>query len=297
MNAIDSNGFQSTATAAGYINPDIWNRQVLAYLEESLIVSKFAKVYDDLLGAPGATLNVTINSTPLAASSVAESADVTISAYAVTQVIFTPSEYAFAYAISDKEARRGFYDIASDMTKKIGYALGLKREQFAVSLLQTSAGNTLNANGVVTSAIASSDTLDYADVVNLATLIRQDYLFPRALFLSAGQIGQLSKDSQFSYVNQSGSPETLRGGQIGRIYGMDVFWTTTIAPTTSKSKGIMLGVDLTGEPAFGICRKALPTIRTQRFELGRYTNIVGAEDWDMQVLRANGIGTVQTYDA
>ena len=63
MNAIGSNGFQSTATAAGYINPEIWNKQVLAFLEQNLVVTPLGKVYNDLLGAPGDTLNITINST------------------------------------------------------------------------------------------------------------------------------------------------------------------------------------------------------------------------------------------
>ncbi len=32
MNAIGSNGFQSTATAAGYIDPELWNREVLRFV-------------------------------------------------------------------------------------------------------------------------------------------------------------------------------------------------------------------------------------------------------------------------
>ena len=120
LNAIDSNGFQSDATAAGYINPEIWNHQVLRFVEDTLVVSRYAKVYNDILGAPGDTLNVTVNAAPLGASAVDESNDVTVKAYVVTQVVFTPTEYADAYALSDKEARRAFYDVGTDMAKKLG---------------------------------------------------------------------------------------------------------------------------------------------------------------------------------
>jgi len=298
MNAIASNGFQSTATAAGYVNPEIWNKQVLAFLEANLVVTPLGKEYNDLLGAPGDTLNVTVNSTPVAAAAVDESADVSITAYAVTQVVFTPTEYAFAYALSDKEARRAFYDVAMDMAKKIGYALALKRDGVAVALLQGSAGNAIRSNNVVSSDIASSDTLDFDDVAKAAKEIRTDYLIPKYLIVSPGQLEQLSKSTLFATTLPSGGDVTnVLGGKIGRIYGMDVYWTTQITPGSSKSKAIMLGVDSFGESAFGICKKALPTIRSERYELGRYTNFVGVEEYDMKILRANGICTIESYDA
>lgn len=296
LNAIDSNGFQPNATAAGYINPTVWNTQLLQFLEANLVVCRLAKVYNDLLGSPGSTLNVTINSTPLAASAVDTSADVTVSAYAVTQVTFTPVEYAFAYALHDTEARRAFYDVATDMARKIGYALALKRDTLAVALLQASAGNTVNVNGVITSNIASSDTLDFATVVNGATKIRQAYMLPKYLIVSPAAIGQLSKLSQFSYANQAGTTQTLYGGMLGTLYGMEVYWTTQISASSNKTKSIMLGVDQFGEPVFGIAMKANPTIRTQRFELGRYTNVVGVEEYDIKCLRTSGICVIGHYE-
>jgi hypothetical protein len=59
----------------------------------------------------------------------------------------------------------------------------------------------------------------------------------------------------------------------------------------------MLGYDMSGESPFGICYKALPTVRSERHELGRYTDFVGVEEWDLEVLRANGICTIESYDA
>lgn len=299
MNAIDSSAFMGTGastTYAGYVNPTYWDRQLLTFLEANLVVAQMAKVYDTLLGQDGATLNVQIDVAPTAAAAVAESADVTISAITYSQVTFTPTEYAKGYAISDKEARRAFIDVMSNMTKKIGYALALERDTLAVSLLQTSAGNIINANSVVTSAIASSDTLTYNDVINGATKVRSGKMFPKRLIISETQLGALSKLPQFAYVNQSGTDETVHGGKIGRIYGLDVYWTTQIAPTANKSIALVLGVDAMGEPAFGICRKALPQIRTQRFEVQRATYIVGVEEYDIEMLRTAGVCGIRTYD-
>jgi N4-gp56 family major capsid protein len=297
MNAIDSNGFQSTATAAGYINPELWNNQVLRHIEDTIIVAKYAKVYNDILGAPGDTLNITINGAPAAAVAVAESADVSIAVYATTQVVFSPTEYAFAYSLSDKEARRAFYDVASDMASKIGYALALERDTLAVALLQASAGNTVVSDSVVASNLASSNTLDWDDIVNARTEILKDKLIPKVLIVSPGQLGQLMKNSAFRDASQFGGRETVLGGEIKMIGGLTVVYSTLIAPSSNRTKAVVLGVDMSGEPAFGVAFKATPTIRSQRFELGRYTNFVGAEEYEFKLLRANGVCTIESYEA
>lgn len=297
MNAIDTNGFQSTATAAGYINPEIWNREVLRYVEDTIIVAKYAKVYNDILGAPGDTLNVTINSAPAAAAEVLESNDVTIAAYATTQVVFSPTEYAFAYALSDKEARRAFYDVASDMAQKIGYALALERDTVAIAALQAGNGNTVVANGVVASDLTTTDLMDWDDIVNAMTEIRKDKLIPKVLIVSPGQLGQLMKNQAFRDASQFGGRETILGGTLKMIGGLEVVYSTLITASSNKTEALLLGVDMGGEPAFGVAFKAMPTIRSQRFELGRYTNFVGVEEYEFKVLRANGICSIHTYEA
>lgn len=297
MNAIGANGFTTDDTTAGYINPTYWNKQLLAFLEARLVVADKAKVYDDILGQDGSSFKVTVDAAPTAAAAVAETADITVSAFeTMAQVTFTPSEYAKAYQLSDKQARRGFISAMENMTDKLGYAMALGRDTAAVTLLTASAGNAVTVNNVAYTALASSDTLSYATIVNGCTAIRQDKLIPKYLVLSPGGFGQLAKAQQFSYVDSSGSSETLRGGQIGRIYGLTVFESTQIAPTANKSKALIIGVDQMGEPCFGIGRKQLPTVRTQRWELGRYTDIVGVEEWDMQMLRTDGICTVGHYE-
>lgn len=296
-NAISSDGFQSTDTYAGYINPTLWNKTVLQFLEQALVVADKAKVYNDLLGGEGATLNVTVRTTPITAAAVAESADVSISEYTGAQVVFTPSEYAAAFNLSDKQARRAFYDVQMDMAREIGYALSELRDDTAITLLQDGAGNSVVANNVAASALASSDTIDFDDIVKAMTEIRKDKLIPKWLVVSAGQAGDLLKESQFVRADYAGDQLAFRGGLLGKVLGMDVYWTTQIAPSSSKSKAIMGGVDNSGNASFGIAVKANPTIRTERHELGRYTDIVGVEEWDMQVLRANGICTIESYDA
>jgi N4-gp56 family major capsid protein len=297
QNAIDANGFVTTAASGSLVNPTYWNHQLLAFLEARLAIADKAKVYDDILGQDGASFKVTIDAAPTAAASVAETADVTVTAYeTVTQVTFTPTEYAKAYSLSDKEARRSFFSAMDNMTRKLAYALALNRDNAAVTLLTATTNPSVIVNSVAFTALASSDTLDYNTIVNAVTTIRAAKMIPRYLFVSPAGLGQLSKLSQFVQVQQAGSDQTLREGLIGRIYGLDVYWTTQIAPSSNKTKAIVLGVDQMGDPTFGIGRKALPTVRTQRFELGRYTNVVAVEEWDMEMLRTAGVCLVCHYE-
>lgn len=296
-NAIGSNGFTTDDTTAGLVNPEYWDKNLMSFLEKNLVIADKAKVFDNILGQDGDSFHVTIDAAPTAAAAVAETDDITVSAFeTMTQVTFTPTEYGKAYQLHDKEARRGFINAMQNMTMKLGYALALGRDSVAVTLLQSGAGNSYVVNGVAATALASSDKLDYPSIVRACRLIKEDLLVPRYLFVNAKGFEDLSLDQNFKFVEHAGTDETLRAGRIGRIYGLDVYETTQIAVSSNETKAIVLGVDQMGEPCFGIGRKLLPELRTQAWALGRYTDIRAVEEWDMKVLRANGICTVSHYE-
>lgn len=299
MNAIDSSGFRPSDTAAGYINPTIWNKQVYEFLTEALVVGKLGDINTELVGTAGTQLNLTVRSTPTAAAATAHSADAAVSAYAVTQVTSTPSEFTKGYQLSDAEAIRAFYDVQTDMAKYIGYAMALGLESDVISTLTgTSNINAVVANNVAYSALATSDTLDQDDVINAVTEIRKDKLFPKYMILSPAQIGQLSKTTLFvQTLPQGGNVDSILGGKIGTMYGMDVYWSTLIAASSNKTKGLVLGVDMMGKAPFCIVHKKMPTIATQYNARGRYLDIVGSAEWDVVAVRADGICTLSSYEA
>lgn len=294
--AYDSDAFTTAQTSAGYINPTIWNKEVLGHVKAKLVVAPLGKNYSDLLDKPGDTLNITIGVEPAAAAAVAESAAVGITAYEKTQVVFTPSEYAAAYQLTNKESSRSFISVMQDMTQQLGYQLAIKKDTVCVDLLQASAGNSIVANGVVSSDIASSDTLDYDDIVSAKTELRKDKLDPKFLIVGAEQMGDLERLAAFRDASQFGG-NVAQNGFIGRISGLDVFWSTQIGVDTNVSKAILLGVDGAGVPSFGVAQKKNPYLETEKHALLRYRDIVAVEDYDVKILRANGICTIETYAA
>ena len=299
-NAIDSSGFQlggASATSAGYVNPDIWNRKLVDYQEQNLVISKLGMVYNDLLNQPGEILNVSVDAEPSSASALVESDDVSIDALSFSQVVFTPTEYGAAYQVSDKEARRSFFSIMDNMVKKLGYRLALKKENLAISTVTSGAGNSIVANGVASSAIASSDTIDVDDIINAMSEIRKDKYTPKDLIVGVEQIGDLMKLDNFKQAYAYGGREVILGGSLGTVLGLNVYWTQGIAAASNKEKAIMLGVSGSGESAFGIAQKSTAQIKTQYFARGRYTDVVAVEEYNIQVIHGDAICTIESYAA
>lgn len=295
--AIDSNGWNSTSTSAGYVQPEQWNKDVRMFTQSQLVVAKLGETFMDLTRNKGDTLNITIDAEPTAASALLESADVTVDALTFTQVVFTPTEYGAAYQLHDKAVRRTFIDMMAEVTKKLGYRLALKKEKLVIAALQDGTGNSVVANGVASSAIASSDTLDENDILAARAEIKKDKYTPTELIVSVGQEKALLGNSLFNNADKYGARDAVLGGFIGEAFGLKIYWSDLIEASSSKSKAIMLGQNMNGEKSFGIAVVSEPYIEVQKFARGRYTDIVAVEDYEVKVLHANAICTIETYDA
>jgi HK97 family phage major capsid protein len=165
--AYDANAFTTDDTAAGYINPTYWDGQLFDHIRANLVMLPLGQdVTARFPDNGGSTFNLTILAEPAMASAVAESVALSVAAYAPTQAQLTPSEIGLALQVSDKELRRAFYDVMSDMVRYLGYSIAKAIDEQLLDTVTSGAGNAVTANGVVSSAIASSDTLDHADVLN-----------------------------------------------------------------------------------------------------------------------------------
>lgn len=295
--AIDSSGWVTGTASAGYVQPEQWNKDVLMHKESQLVVAKFGRTYKDLMKQRGDTLNVTVDVEPTEASALTESVDVPIDALTFTQVVFTPTTYGAAYQIGDKAARRTFIDMMQNVTRKLGYRLALKMEKLAISTITSGAGNAVVANGVVASDIASSDTLDELDILGARAEIKKDGFVPTDLIVSVGQEHSLLGNSLFNNADKYGARDAVLGGYIGEAFGVKVHWSDLITPTANRSKALLLGKNKNGEESFGVAVISEPMIETQRFARGRYVDVVAVEDYEIKVLHANAICTIETYDA
>ncbi len=295
--AFDSNAFITSTTSAGYVNPEIWERELLAYEKANLVVAPLGKSYDRT-NVAGDTFNITVGVAPSVASAVAETDSVAIQAFEKTQVVFTPTEYGTAYEYSNKEADRTFINLAREMTEQLGYALALKKDSLAISTITSGAGNSVIVNDGTAGSLTSSDTLNYEAIVNARMEILKDNLRPKYLIVNPQMEADLLKLAQFSDFSKFGD-QVAKNGFIGKIAGLEVYSTTQIPATSTSTeyKALVLGEDAMGVPAFGILQKRNPYFETDYRPLERRHVIVAVEDYDIKVLRANAICTILAYVA
>lgn len=295
--AFDSNAFLTSQTEAGYVNPEYWDTQMMDHVRTKLVVLPLGRDVTSRFPGDGDTFNLTILSEPAMASSVAETASVSIVQFAPTQAILSPSEHGIAYEVSDKEMRRAFFPVMEQFTRDLGYGIAKQVDKLCVTEITTSAGNSVVANGVASSAIASSDTLDHIDVINAmkanAIDLFEDHM---ALVLRPEQHADLSKDSTFLQADAYGPDRAAnRNGMVGSVFGIPVYSTTQIAVSSSTAKALLISAP----DAFAYIFRTPQggAIRTDYIALLRQNQLVGVVDFDVVTTRANAICTIETYCA
>lgn len=291
--AYDANAFTTGQTEAGYVNPEYWDRAVMDHVRANLVALQFGVDKSSQL-VDGDALNVTVLGEPTSAATTAESDAAAISAWQPTTVVLTPSESTKAHQLTDKEARRAFLDVMGSMVESIGYALAKKADADTISELQTNAGNAVFANAKAASTdLASSDTLDHDDIINAMELNAIDQHSRHiALIANPQQVADLSRDTNFLTADKFGADMAAnRNGFVGSVLGIPVFMTTQIPVVSDSSEAILIS----STDCFAYVMKSTGGIKTEYHALERYTDVVGAIDFDVAVTRANAICTIESW--
>lgn len=304
--AFDANAFISTDSEATTVNPAIWDRKLREFEEKALVVAPLAEQFDFRM--PGRDMTVTIDDRPAAASDVAETDAVGIVAFTTRQVTFDPSETGVAYEVSRKELVRAFFDVMERMVRKIGYAMAEKKDADCVSAIYSGATSNLNANSVsAASDVTDTDTLDLASILEGIKTIEELFYHPDTLIVSPTQKHQLLQDSSLNKIlaaNEWGTRETINRGSIGSIVGLNVYVSHMLTAATvtgntddKTQRAIVLGGSRTGERAFGVATKRDAMIETDYHARERRFELVGHEDYDVEVLHPDAIATIRTYNS
>lgn len=293
--AFDSDAFVSTDQYATAVNPKVWDAKLRDYQEQNLIVTPLAEFVDFRI--PGRDYTVTIDAAPTEAAAVAETDAIAIDPITNSQVTFTPTEYGKAFQTSRKEMVRAFFNVMENMSKKLGYALAKKKDSLAITELTDNAGNKIVANDVASSAVASTDTLNYASLTKAARLIETNLYEPKLVIVNSYGKQQLLDLTTVHKVDEFGTRDAVEKGLVGDLFGLKIYYTNQIGVSSSTSKAIVLGETGSGEKAFGYALKRDPMIEQEYDALRRQFTIVGHEEYDFAVYHANAIVTIQHYAA
>lgn len=290
--ALETNSFQSSATAAGYINPTLWVRQIEDFAKAKTVMEPLGKKLMNLFGVAGASANEQF-SAEITASDLTESTAITPSAISYTQITYTPSEVGLAVAITQKEKVRSINDIMAEKARDMGYALAKKLDQDIFTALASTTITNFVPNGVAVSAIASSDTINTDVIADAIAAIRANDYDAKYLVIHPNQEKALMKLSQFVDASVYGGREVVMNGEIGRYLGLRVLVTSLVpanATTATAKNAYVLDQD-----AFGIAWKQQTTFRDDYKVLEREHILAATRDYDVQLRLANKVSRIVAY--
>jgi len=290
--ALETNAFTTAGSGASYLNPEVWVRKIEEFMKAKLVVAPLAKVFNELLGAAGDTINVQFDA-EISADALTETTAITPKALAYTQVQFVPTEYGVAVALTNKQRIRAIQDIMEEKTRSMGYALAKKKDSVAIAALIAGASNAVVANGVAVSAVASSDTMSTDTIADALKELRIDEHDGKYLIVHPKQENSLLKLSDFIDASVYGGREVVLNGEIGRYLGIRVMVTTQItanATTSTAYDALLMDSDV-----FGIAPKYPVTFNADYKVLEREYILAAIEEYDIEVLRGDGICMITSY--
>ena len=294
--ALDANAFDAAGAEGTAVNPNIWDTRLRDYQSEALVVAPLAEQYD--LTGPGADLKVTIDEKPsAAAAALTEGNDVSVTAITTRPITFTPTQYAARYQVSQKEFVRAFFNTMENATKKLGYQLALAKDTLCITKLDAAAGTTIAPTGGTIGSLTSSHTIGYDEIINAARAIKNNLYTPASLIVNHFQAADLLRLDKVNKANEFGSREGLQRGLIGSLFGVQIFETTQIGVVGDEAEAYMIGQTPTGEKAFGVAVKESPTINQDYNVVNLSYDIVGHEDFDVQVLHPDAVCKIVTWSA
>jgi len=290
LRAIDTDVFDSGETAAGYLNPQIWNKKIEEYATANLVLAPLGEQNDELMNKPGKQLNIATG-VALTAAALTETDSIDIQKPDFGQVTVTPTEYGGAFQITRKEMDRAFVNLVEEKAADAGYALAKVKDETIAAMLVTDAGNSVYVNDVVSTTIASTDIFETDAIADGVTEIRTDNFNPLYLVIHPVQEGPLMKDTQFVDASQYGGREVVLNGEVGKYLGLRVF-SSTVVPTATENGITVYKALMLGPRAFVVATKRKPTIDSKYEPLDRAFSVAYVEDWGCDSLNANQICTI-----
>lgn len=187
-----------------------------------------------------------------------------------------------------REAEEDGLDIQQD---DVAEELG---EAFAESQDQT-AYDTLVGNGSVeTIELGTAGTLTRDEIADARAEVRANRFDPDAMVVHPDLEAELLKIDDFVQADKYGSPENLRNGEMGRVFGLTVYSSTTANERgTTGSSGVTQVAILDSEEALHRVVKRDITIEIDEQERFDRDTVVGTSRWGHAVVNPGAVCLLQ----
>ncbi len=289
----ESNAFQASDTAAGYLIPEVWSRRIEEFAKSKLVLAQLGVVNTELLSAPGDVVNIAVDSS-LTAAALTESVKASVSAISYTQVTCTPSERGVAISVTRKNLIRAFNDVMNDQSRIMGYALAKLKDSTIAATCISGATTQLYPNSVTAaSSLASSNIMSTTFLADGISSMRKLDYNPKWAVIHPAVENSLMKASDFIDASKYGGREVVLNGEIGRYLGIAILTSTNIPANATESSAY--DNLLLAERGFVLAEKMRPTFDSKYEPLDRAFTLIAVEDYGVSVLNAGAIAVLTAY--
>ena len=224
---------QTTTTGAVFI-PELWSNEVIASYKKNLVLANLVTRMSHV-GKKGDSIHIPKPGRGSANVKAAQS-QVTLNTDTATEVIVNINKhYEYSVMIEDIVEKQALSSMRQFYTSDAGYALATQVDDDLFGLVQALNGGTfLEGDGTTWSSGAGADITDAGIRAMMLQLDNNDVpMNDRALVLPPVAKSDMLGINRFTEQAFIGTGEAIKNGQIGRVYGVDVYVTNN-APTVDS---------------------------------------------------------------
>lgn len=215
-------------TAGNVFRPTVWSNEVLMFVKANLVLLPLVKHYDAEVQSYGQAINIP-NVSTITANQKSQNTLVTLNYNIETQTVITINQhYESSFLLEDIEKIQSKYDLRTDYTQAAAYAIASKVD----NTLATVMTNGFTAYGAFGTALNDQVILfvnRYLDDAKAPQTNRSFVVTPQ------GKQEMLAIDKYIRYdaIGVGGDQNSIKNGQIGEIYGVQVFMSQNLVQLTT----------------------------------------------------------------
>lgn len=215
-------------TAGNVFRPNVWSSEVLMFVKANLVLLPLIRHYDADVQAYGQTVQIP-NVGTITANLKAQNTLVTLNYNTETSTVITINQhYESSFLLEDIEKIQSKYDLRTDYTQAAAYAIASKVDNIIATVMT----NNFTAYGAFGTALNDQLILfanRYLDDAKAPQTNRSFVVTPQ------GKQEMLAIDKYIRYdaIGVSGDQNSIRNGQIGEIYGIQVFMSQNLVQVTT----------------------------------------------------------------
>jgi|TARA_Y100000310_G_C20701923_1_gene830808 N4-gp56 family major capsid protein len=219
----------TTTTSANFL-PEIWSKEIIRATEDNLVLADLVWRFDADVAQAGDTIHIPALSNLVANT---KTAGLPVSFQAPTEGVTNLSVNTHreaSFLLEDITKIQSSYDLMSEYTSKAGHAIA---EAIDSSLAALATGFSQN-NGTYNTAITTDVVLDSIQNLDEANAPQDNRAF---VFRPDVKRDLLDLSTYTSSDFIGGKP--VESGQLGTLYGVDVFMSMNIAKSGNNTSNMM----------------------------------------------------------